>query len=113
MNHTIESALGHATIGNRRRFLSEYQFNLGELRPRVTIRLYENLEARNVEFEQSHYIKTPLQAEPYMTSKYWGDDEGDALGKAINTLTMEYEGAIRSGKEPNDSWLVPNKYWNS
>lgn len=113
MNHTIESLLDHPTISNGRRFLSEYQFHLGTLTPIVTIRLYENLNNGRVDFEQSHYIKPPKHGGPYMTNANSGDDEYDALRRALNTLTTNYDGAVRSEEEPNDSWLVPNEHWGS
>jgi len=114
MCKTIESLFDREIISSKRQFLSGYQFTLGPLTPRVTIRLYKNLENGRVEFEQSHYIHTSSNpAGPYIAAAKWGEDEYDAMWRALNTLTMNYEAAIRSEEEPNDSWLVPNPDWVS
>ena len=60
MDPSIGKVLDDELLSDRRRFLSEYQFAVGKIPRRVTIRLYEDLETGKVEFEQSHYIKTEL-----------------------------------------------------
>lgn len=93
-----------------RRFLAEYQFFLeGITFARITIRLYE--VGDRVEWEQSHYIKTPEQLDPYSPSRTSEDSEEAALNGAIASLTSYYETAVRKGHKPDDDWLVPNAYF--
>lgn len=96
-------------IRRARRFLSEYQFSLGQLQQVITVRLYQSLDRNWVEFEQSHFINTPLQIDAYRTSSPYGDDEDDALRLAVDfCLAQWYEQAVREGHQPDESWLVPN-----
>jgi hypothetical protein len=67
------------------------------------------LDRGDVEYEQSHYIHTPLQASDYRTSAPWGDDAESALALAIGGLTNYYAVAIERGHVPRDSWLIPNE----
>ena len=55
------------------RLVGEQHISLGELRTRVTIRIYE-LRNRNLFFfTQSHFLHTPKQMDPYMTNAGYGD----------------------------------------
>ncbi|MFH1226724.1 MAG: hypothetical protein V1701_02320 [Planctomycetota bacterium] len=109
MGWTIESALDDDLISNPRKLLSGYQFTLGEIPVLITIRLYKQLNGKNVEFEQSHFIHTPIQGGPYMTSIPWNDDEASALHQVISGFTRDYNAAVKQGHKPAESWLVPNK----
>jgi hypothetical protein len=109
---TLESALENEHIHGARRFLSAHQFFIGELTPRITVRLYRSLETNLIEYEQSHFIHTPLQATAYQPSTPFGDDEGDALHLAGFGLAQWYEPAIREGHKPNDSWLEQNPHFD-
>jgi len=107
--HTLQqSALEMAHVHGVRRLVSEHQFFVGELSQRITLRLYESPERDWIEYEQSHFIRTPLQADPYRTSTPWGDDALYALNFAAFGITQWYDQAVREGHQPNDSWLVPN-----
>ena len=107
--HTLhQSALEMAHVHGVRRLVSEHQFFVGELSPRITVRLYESQERDRIEYEQSHFIRTPLQADAYQTSTPWGDDALYALNLAAFGITQWYDQAVREGHQPNDSWLVPN-----
>ena len=101
-------ALDNDNIGGIRRFLSEHQFFIGKLSTRITVRLYEMQETREVEYVLSHFIHTPQQADAYRPSVPYGSDEADALSSAISALTIEYRCAVNVGSEPNEGWLVPN-----
>lgn len=105
---TPESALKGRSIRNARQLLSEYSFRVGNLSQFITIRLYRLIGEDKVVFEQSHFIHTPTQIDAYRTSVPVGDDETEALGRAIRTLVDHYEEAMRAGHKPKDSWLEPN-----
>lgn len=75
---------------------------------RVRIRLVKRLADDKVGFEQSHFIRTPAQADPYTTNQRWAETEVDALEAAIRTLTRECESTIKQGHPPDASWLVEN-----
>jgi len=105
----MQSAFENEHIHGARRFVSEYQFFVGELPQTVAVRMYEPLDRNWIEFEQSHFINTPLQIDAYRTSAPYGDNEDDALRLAVGfCLVQWYEQAIRDGHQPDESWLVPN-----
>jgi hypothetical protein len=79
----MHPAFENEHVHGARRLLSEHQFLIGRLRQRITVRLYQSLERDWVEFEQSHFINTPLQIDAYRTSAPYGDDEDDALRLAV------------------------------
>ncbi len=105
----MQSAFENEHIHGARRFVSEYQFFVGELPQMVAVRLYESLDRNWIEFEQSHFINTPLQIDAYRTSAPYGDNEDDALRLAVGfCLVQWYEQAVGEGHQPDESWLVPN-----
>ncbi len=130
---TIEALFHSPILHNRRRFLGEYQFSIGELGTRLTFRLYEKLDSieskygeskgkkGEVEFTQSHFIKTPLPSGPYIEDaegayilerteegRQWDLWEIQALRQAISHLIQDYENAVTAGHTPDEDWLVPN-----
>lgn len=92
-----------------RRILSTYDFRLGNLPQRITIRLYWNISKRRVELEQSHFLHSPAQFGPYVADSAYGHSEEDALLEAVKPFTTFYEYAIREGHTPEEAWLVPNE----
>ena len=110
----MQSVFENEHIHGVRRFVSEYQFFVGELPQMVTVRFYQSLDRNEIEFEQSHFINTPLQIDAYRTSAPYGDDPDDALRLAVGfCLVQWYEQAIREGHQPDESWLVPNPRFNN
>jgi hypothetical protein len=110
MAWTIDQALEDVSIKViRRRPLNEYQFTVGELKTVITIRTYEQTVGGGYIFEQSHFIKTPLQPDYYCTSRPWGDYEAYAVHQAISTITEWYRDAVNAGHTPSESWLISNK----
>ena len=79
--------------------------------PIVKIKVYRSnaLPATPFHFNVSHYVHTPEQAAPYMTSRTSDDSEAAAIRRAISTTTSFLKMAIRNGHEPQESWLVANK----
>lgn len=106
----IEDVLINESLSFQRIFVGEYKFCVGGLSKEITIRLYRNLDGTQVSFEQSHYIKTPLQQTRY-TPSIPADNEVVALHRAITSITSFYDDAIKKGKQPNDDWLVENEYF--
>jgi hypothetical protein len=91
----------------------EYRFYLGQLGP-ITIRVWKTRESYGdctFTFTQSHYIKTPTQAGPYMTSAPFGETEERAINRAVQGFLTWYTGAIHEGHEPDESWLVPSEHF--
>jgi len=111
MAYTIKTAMRDESIDNPRKLISEYQFRLRDLSPAITIRLYKPVGGKGIEFEQSHYIKTPTQIGPYITSRKWGDYEAYALHLAITSITQYYKEAVSEGHVPNNSWLIANEHF--
>jgi hypothetical protein len=110
----MQSVFESEHIHGARRFVSEYQFFVGELPQMITVRFYQPLDRNWIEFEQSHFINTPLQIDAYRTSAPYGDDQDDALRLAVGfCLVQWYEQAIREGHQPDESWLVPNPRFHS
>jgi len=109
MAWTIEKALADEHISDVRKESGEYEFQLGSLTPRITIRLYQKVGEQRVWWEQSHYIKTPGMLGPYHASRPWGDDEAYALHLAVTSLTSYYGQALKKGETPSDDWLIPDE----
>jgi hypothetical protein len=89
--------------------VGEYRFRLKGIAMTITLRFLKDIETGIVSFEQSHYIHTPTQMGPYITSRPSNDDETRALNQALFGFRNHYEGAVAAGHVPNDSWLVPNE----
>lgn len=89
--------------------LGTYVFKVGSLTPNITVRLYPAPHGHGVSWEQSHFIKTPVQGSPYATSRPWGDDAPYALHLAVTSITQYYDQAVREHHTPEDSWLVRNE----
>ena len=90
------------------REITEITFFLGDLAPKIRIRLFKKPNHEEIFFEQSHYIHSPVQGDTCMPSIPYGDDEVHSLQLAINTLIPYYEHSISKGHKPSDKWLVPN-----
>jgi hypothetical protein len=109
MPHTIDSAFKHEHIHQVFQFVSEYTFMLGDLRPTITIRLYRPISGESVVvFRQSHFVSTPAQVGPYVTSRPWNDTEEAAINQVVHAMNDYYDEAIRAGHIPDGSWLTVN-----
>ena len=71
-----------------RRLVSTYRFGVGKLEPDVTIRIWEMVRpvipGARFYFETSHYIHTPLQGDPYVTSGPFAETEEYALHRVLD-----------------------------
>ena len=59
-------------------------------------------------FTVSHYVHTPTQAAPYMTSMSQAQSESEAIRDAISRTTSFIKSAITQGHKPSDEWMIPN-----
>ncbi|HUT53686.1 MAG TPA: hypothetical protein VM658_09860 [bacterium] len=109
MPWTIESALEGESITEPIQLLSEFEFHVGELTTPIRIKLFRRIGGKEVWFRQSHFIHTPSQFDPYMTSLPFADDEAYALHRAVDSIVSYYEAAIKDGHTPDEKWLVPNE----
>ncbi len=105
----IQKIFNDETINEAKVLVSEYKFSLENISKTVTIKIYKNIKTGYYEFCQSHFIHTPLQVGPYITSRSWNDTEESVLNQVISGFTRFYNEAIKSGYTPDDSWLVENK----
>jgi hypothetical protein len=60
-------------------------------------------------FDLSHYMQTPQQAAPYVTSRNRADTLEQALGDGLNSLFCFYDQAVSRGENPSPSWFVASK----
>jgi hypothetical protein len=105
---TIDDAVSNRTLRDAKIFLSEVAFRLGDLSPKIRVRLFRYPGDREVYFEQSHFVKIPDQATSGEALLKSDKDEAYALTHAVEALTHPYEAALAKGREPSDSWLMPN-----
>ena len=87
--------------------IATIHIKVGVLYPMVTLRFYRHPGSTTVWFDQSHYIHTPLQGGPYMTSRPCNDDFPSALRQVVRGFADYYNPAIKD-HTPDDGWLVEN-----
>jgi hypothetical protein len=105
---TIDDAVSNRTLRDAKIFVREVCFRLGNLTPKIRVRLFRYPGDREVYFEQSHFIKIPDQRtsdEAFLKSD---KDEAYALTHAVEALIHQYETALAEELEPSDSWLILN-----
>ncbi len=103
-----ERSLLKPQIVSAREFLAEYRFQLKTIHVTISIRFYRRLNTGDIEFEQSHYILTPLDNEPNMPGTVFYNNIALALEEAVNGFAVPHDQAIGRGYKPDESWLVPN-----
>jgi len=112
MSWTIENALEDEEINRACVLHNEYEIAIGELSIPIRIRIWRLLKGHaKFAFTQSHFIHTPVQGGPHVTSSSHADEEAYALHLAINTLLPHYKEAVAKKHEPNDAWLIPNAHF--
>ena len=102
-------ALRHPRIVAFHKFFSEYHmfFETGAERFRVSIRVYETDDGRYF-FEQSHYIRTPVQEQSQVLTAEKHPVPAAALSRAVESITTYYEDAVERGHQPSANWFVRN-----
>ena len=103
---TIDDAVSNRTLRDAKIFLTEVAFRLGDLSPKIRVRLFRYPGDREVYFDQSHFVKIPDQRISDHALLQSDKDEAYALTHAVESLTHPYEAAIAEGREPCESWLT-------
>lgn len=105
---TVDSALQDECVSvvQRRDDEGAYMIRIGSLQTIVTIYLRPTWGTRTA-FRQSHAIKTPRQRCADWSCAPEAQSPGDALRKAISSLTTHYQKAVCEGFAPTEDWLVP------
>lgn len=111
MSFKIEDVFNDEAISEHGNYdENTYWFSLKDIPTKITITLSKSKQS-GYNFKLSHYIKTPKQIGAYHPSNPWGDDEAYALHRAIQTIALEYNIAVKNGHKPSIEWLVlsPNR----
>ena len=108
MAWTIDDAVSHKALRDTKIFVREVSFRLGDLRPKIRIRLFRYPGDKEIYFEQSHFIQSPEQTSSVVPPLKSDNNEAYALTHAVETLTLSYEAALASGHEPSEEWLILN-----
>jgi|SRR6478736_5044603 hypothetical protein len=74
----------------------------------VRFRIEEGTDG-SFHIRQSHYIKTPLQARPYIKGQTFASVSESALYQAVTSITDYYDKAVSEGHVPNNDWFVVNE----
>lgn len=104
----IPEPLRNPLIGRPRHLTDEYAFNLGTIPESVRVRIYRNLADDSYEYDQSHFIQTPLQADPEVGEITDHRSAEAALAEVVGTMITHYQAAEAAGHEPGMEWLLPN-----
>ena len=108
MAWTIDDAVSHKVLKDIKIFVREVSFRLGDLTPKIQIRLFRYPGDKEIYFEQSHFLQTPDQTSPVVSPLKSDNNEAYALSHAVETFTLSYEAAVALGHEPSEGWLIPN-----
>ena len=108
MAWTIDDAVSHKVLRDIKIFVREVSFRLGDLTPKIRVRLFRYPGDKEIYFEQSHFLQTPEQTSPVVPPLKSDNNEAYALTHAVETLVLSYEAAVTLGNEPSDSWLISN-----
>ena len=102
-------ALRHPRVLGFHKLFSEFHvfIEVGEERFKVRFRVFETGDQRFF-FEQSHFIRTPAQADPESRHPMLHDQPHVALQHGIDTITSFYDDAVAQGHEPSLAWFVAN-----
>jgi hypothetical protein len=106
---TIDDAVSHKVLKDIKIFVREVSFRLGDLTPKIRIRLFRYPGDREIYFDQSHFLQTPDQTSPVVPPLKSDNNEAYALSHAVETLTLSYEAAVSLGHEPSEEWLILNQ----
>ena len=116
MPHTILSHISaqHPTIENYV-LIRELKLFLAlgqEAPPEVNVRIWQSRVAVGLpySYELSHYVHTPMQADPYIPGYKFYQSELDAIDAALMALTTHITEAISRGLKttPTNNWVVLN-----
>ncbi|WP_404295194.1 hypothetical protein [Halomonas sp.] len=103
------AALRHPLIHQQRFLVTEMSFQLGEISIPIRIRCYREAGSERVTCEQSHYLQTPLQAEPSFESSDDHASTDEAIAAITDEMATQYQRAEAAGYHPDDGWLLPSR----
>ena len=109
MAWTIDDAVANKDVVDAKIYVGEVSFRLGNLTPRITIKLYRRPGDREVYFQESHFIRIPELESADVVGPKSDSNEAYALTHAVEGLTRIYDAAVEQGLKPSDSWLVANE----
>ena len=109
MAWTIDDAVANKSLNDVKIYLREVCFRLGELTPKVRVRLFRRPGDKEIYFEQSHFIEIPEQRSGAAPGLKSDSNEAYALTHAVESLTLSYHTAVQQGHQPSDAWLIPNE----
>ena len=91
------------------KFVAEYCFyvRVDGGAEQIRVKIEEDPDGR-FHFSQSHYIQTPEQAKPYVTSRTFESTADAALDRAVDAITCHYDSAVRHGYTPKYNWFKRN-----
>lgn len=85
-------------------------FDIESLNPTVGVKVWliSGFNSPEYTYTLSHYFHTPTQVSAYRPGSRSHSTEQATIKAAISALTMHYPEAIKTGHEPDESWLIPN-----
>ncbi len=86
--------------------LAKHRFRLEGIRCSVVISVFRTAAGDGFYGVTSHYIRLPSAFAPYIPSDYWFDSPDAAFSTLETGIRNQYEGAVRDGHKPDESWLV-------
>jgi hypothetical protein len=98
-----------AEISWARRLVDEYAFALEGIPEMIRVRFYRVVGENWIEIEQSHYLQTPGMASPVVSETHRFRSMEEALEDVLQGFTEGYSTAVRAGRRPDVSWLLPNR----
>ncbi|WP_253447011.1 hypothetical protein [Halomonas sp. Y3] len=103
------AAIRHPLIHQQRFLVTEMNFQLGKIPAPIRIRCYREAGSERVTCEQSHYLQTPLQAEPSFENSDDHPSVDEALAAITDEMVVQYQQAEQAGHRPSDDWLLPSR----
>ena len=95
------------TVEDRIDEWGSFAIRIGSLKTLISIELGRHMDSDETKVIVSHAIHTPVQMDPYRTSRPYWDDPQYALEQTVRGLTDYYQQAVKAGHTPAESWLVP------
>jgi len=83
-------------------------FGVEGFHPEVGVKIWQGTAPGmgSYSYSQSHYVRTPTQANTYVSSRQSFETEEEALEAALDTITSFVPGAIGLGHTPSEDWFV-------
>ena len=109
MAWTIDDAVSNKTLRDAKIHVRGVSFRLGDLSPKIRVRLFRWPGDKEIYFEQSHFLRVPGQREAHTPGLKSDSNEAYALTHAVEALAHAYDDAVERGHQPSDEWLIENE----